>query len=69
MVNMIKRAAADVIEALKQQPLSLTLVVINILFLLAGMYALREVSKAIERKDQLLTSVAERCLVFSKREN
>jgi hypothetical protein len=49
------------IEALREEPLALSLVVINSLFLLAGLYGLREIVQATERKDVLLTQLVERC--------
>jgi hypothetical protein len=46
---------------LREEPLALSLVVINSLFLLAGLYGLREIVHATERKDVLLTQLVERC--------
>jgi hypothetical protein len=56
------KVATGVIETLKGQPLALALIVINVLFLAAGIYILREVvggqRSNNERKDALITSLA-----------
>jgi len=66
---MIRQLARTMTEALRDEPLALSLVVINALFLLAGMYGLREVVNAVERKDVLLTQLAQRCLPIAPKEN
>jgi hypothetical protein len=58
---MIRQLSRTLIEALREEPLALSLVVINSLFLLAGLYGLREIVQATERKDVLLTQLVERC--------
>jgi hypothetical protein len=58
---MIRQLSRTLIEALREEPLALSLVVINSLFLLAGLYGLREIVHATERKDVLLTQLVERC--------
>jgi hypothetical protein len=58
---MVRQLARTMIEALREEPLALSLVVINSLFLLAGLYGLREIVQATERKDVLLTQLVERC--------
>lgn len=60
---MIRQLARTLIEALRDEPLALSLVVINALFLLAGLYGLREIVHAVERKDALLAELAKRCVV------
>jgi hypothetical protein len=46
------------LEHLKAQPMVLALVLINIIFLIAITFILREVSQGIERRDAMI----ERCL-------
>jgi hypothetical protein len=46
------------LDHLKGQPLVLALVLVNIIFLIAMTFVLREVSQSIERKDAMI----ERCL-------
>jgi hypothetical protein len=58
---MVRQLARTLIETLREEPLVLSLVVINSLFLLAGLYGLREIVQATERKDVLLTQLVERC--------
>jgi hypothetical protein len=58
---MVRQLARTLIETLREEPLALSLVVINSLFLLAGLYGLREIVQATERKDVLLTQLVERC--------
>jgi hypothetical protein len=65
---MIRQLARTMTEALRDEPLALSLVVINALFLLAGMYGLREVVNAVERKDVLLTQLTQRCLPIAPKE-
>jgi hypothetical protein len=60
------KAASGTVDALKSQPLALALVVVNVLFLLAGGYFLRDIaqhqSASEQRKDELLADMARRCL-------
>ncbi|WLB24947.1 hypothetical protein QIH85_24000 [Bradyrhizobium japonicum] len=66
---MIKQLARTMTEALRDEPLALSLVIVNTLFLLAGLYGLREIVQAVERKDALLTQLTERCLIAPRKEN
>jgi hypothetical protein len=59
---MIRQLARTLTEALRDEPLALSLTIINVLFLLAGLYGLREIVQAVERKDALLATIAERCV-------
>jgi hypothetical protein len=63
---VIRQLSRTLIEALRSEPLALSLVTINALFLLAGLYGLREIVQAVERKDALLTQITERCLAPRK---
>ncbi|MEY9428142.1 hypothetical protein ABH975_003457 [Bradyrhizobium ottawaense] len=64
---MVRQLARTLTEALRDEPLALSLVIINALFLLAGLYGLREITHAVERKDALLTQLADRCLLVAPR--
>lgn len=67
---MIRQLMRDIADRLTPEPLALALVVINLAFLIAASLFLREVAKSVERKDALLTQLAERCLVaLPKKEN
>ncbi|MBO4228378.1 hypothetical protein [Bradyrhizobium neotropicale] len=59
------KVATGTVEALKKNPIALALVVINLTFLLAFAFMLREISQAVERKDELLSELAKRCVVLS----
>jgi len=64
--------ATGTVEALKSQPLALALVVINVLFLLAGVWFLHTIagnsSAAAVRRDALMTQLAKDCIVAPKPE-
>ncbi|MEY9184708.1 hypothetical protein ABIG06_006256 [Bradyrhizobium sp. USDA 326] len=66
---MVRQLSRTLVEALREEPLALSLVIINALFLLAGLYGLREIVQAVERKDALLTQLADRCLLAPRKEN
>ena len=54
------------VDALRTQPLALALVVINVLFLFAGLYFLHSLTGAQastqERKDKLMAEMMDKCL-------
>jgi hypothetical protein len=60
------KVATGTVDALKSQPLALALVVVNVLFLAVGGYALHDVGGSMKarqiRQDELLASLMERCL-------
>ncbi|MGX1151467.1 hypothetical protein [Bradyrhizobium ottawaense] len=58
----MRKAAADIIGALRSQPLALALVVINLLFLTGFAFMLREIAQAVARKDALLAEIASHCM-------
>lgn len=62
---MIARAAGAAVDALKSQPLALALVIINVLFLVAGGFVLHHVSAAItterESRNALLAQIIASC--------
>ena len=61
------KVASATIESLKSQPLALALIVVNVLFLLGGLYALHDLAQAMReretRKDQLLAELAKDCII------
>jgi hypothetical protein len=56
--SLIMQKILATLEHLKGQPMVLALVLINIIFLIAITFILREVSQSIERRDAII----ERCL-------
>jgi len=63
----IGKVAGATVEAMKTQPLALALVVINVLFLVGGIYVLRDIAENLKgqqlRKDELLAQLAKDCIV------
>jgi hypothetical protein len=57
-MGALKQLGSSIINGLREQPLALTLLVINAIFLMALSYVLHEVSDGIARKDAMI----ERCL-------
>jgi hypothetical protein len=55
------KIAGGVVEALKREPVSLALVVLNLLFLLVFYGVFREISASAERRDTLLAELAKNC--------
>lgn len=56
---MVKIIAA--LDGLKQNPLALALVLVNLLFLAWGVYLMNSFADAAARRDALITSLVERC--------
>jgi hypothetical protein len=60
------KVASGTVEALKGQPLALALVVVNVLFLLGGMWTAHDFFQRLEtaslRKDNLVSAMMERCI-------
>jgi hypothetical protein len=54
----MRQIANHLIDVLEKQPLALALVVINLLFLIAFFWMLREIDQAVERRDVMI----ERCI-------
>jgi hypothetical protein len=55
------KIAGGVVEALKREPISLALIVLNLLFLLIFYGVFREISASAERRDTLLAELAKSC--------
>lgn len=62
MIEKITTVATDVVGALKKEPISLVLILINLLFLVAFYFTIHEISQSAERRDSLLSEVAKSCL-------
>jgi hypothetical protein len=58
---MIERVASDVVSSLKDKPLALALVVVNVLFLAVTSYVLSSVKASTERRDKLITELVTNC--------
>lgn len=61
------KVASGAIEALKREPLSLALVILNFIFLLVFYGIFREISASAERRDALLTELAKDCAAGEKK--
>jgi hypothetical protein len=59
---MVRQLANNLVEALRNQPYALALVVINIAFVIGMGFMLQQIAHSAERRDALLASVAQRCL-------
>jgi hypothetical protein len=63
----VGKVASATVEAMKTQPLALALVVINVLFLVGGIFVLRDIAENLKgqqlRKDELLAQLAKDCIV------
>jgi len=60
------KVATGTVEALKSQPLALALVVVNVMFLIGGMWTAHDffqrLGTASLRKDNLVSAMMERCI-------
>lgn len=56
------KVASGVVEGLKDQPLALALIVVNVLFLAFTGYILHSLKDQAERKDALLHELATHCV-------
>jgi hypothetical protein len=66
------KVATSVVESLKAQPLALALIVVNMLFLVAGSFVMYELAgtsaASMLRKDELLAKLAENCMAPKRSE-
>ena len=58
---MVRQIAVNVVEALRNQPLILALVIINMIVLAGFSFTLHQVSNSIERKDALVAELIRNC--------
>ena len=64
---MVRETIQSLGHDLARQPVVLALVIVNVIFLAAGLYLLRDIGKAVERKDALLAQlINEHCLAKEK---
>jgi len=61
MIQSTGKAVSDVTAALKDRPLALALVIVNVAFLLVTSFVLWSVKQSGERRDKLIASVLETC--------
>jgi hypothetical protein len=59
---MIK-LARNIAESLRNQPVALALIVINVIFIAAFALTLREVSASATRRDGLLADLMQHCVI------
>jgi predicted Na+-dependent transporter len=62
-MSTIIRLASGIVENLKAQPLVLALVVINLVFLLAGTLTVRAIGHSAERRDGIVIELIKQCVV------
>jgi hypothetical protein len=60
------KIAGDVIHTLRDHPLAMVIVVINVLFIVSSAYTLWSISQAGERRDTLISQLAKDCVVIQK---
>lgn len=62
MIEKITDVVGGAVNALKGEPLSIALIVLNLLFLMAFYLTIHEISISAARRDSLLSEVAKSCL-------
>jgi hypothetical protein len=55
------QVASGVVDALKQQPMALALVVINVLFLGAGGWFMGKIAERVEQRDGMIMQMLKDC--------
>lgn len=63
MIAEGSKVAGGIIDGLKNQPLALALVVVNVLFLCFTAFIIHSLKEQGERKDALLSDLAHNCVV------
>ena len=56
------KVAAGAVDALKSQPLALALIIINVLYLIAGGLFVREVGKRLDVRNERFDKLVEHCM-------
>jgi len=63
---MVKENISKAVDALKGQPMALALIIVNLMFLLGGLYAakvlLGNITAVEAQRAQLINMLAEKCL-------
>ena len=63
------KVAAGAVEALKSQPLALALIIINVLYLIAGGLFVREVGKRLDVRNERFDKLVEHCMAVQQSED
>jgi hypothetical protein len=63
------KVASGVVEGLKEQPLALALIVINVLFIAFMVFVLHSLKTQAERKDILLGDLARNCVTVRSQQD
>jgi len=63
----MNRAITSVAENLKSHPVAFAIIVINLLFLVAGVWVLRDVAANARERDSLLAQIVRDCFAEEKR--
>ena len=58
----MKQLASNFIDAMRSQPLALTLVAINVLYLVGGVYVLKEVGGNNRDRDKMIVEMMKGCI-------
>jgi hypothetical protein len=62
MHKVLREGVRLVGYGLRDHPIALVVIVINLIFLIAFTLMLREIAQAVERKDALLSEIASHCM-------
>jgi hypothetical protein len=62
MPEQAGKVATGTIEALKTQPLALALIIINVMYLIAGGLFVREVGKRLDVRNERFDKLVEHCM-------
>lgn len=63
----MNKAITSVAENLKSHPVAFAIIVINLLFLLTGVWVLRDVASNARERDALLTQIVRDCFAEDKK--
>lgn len=66
------KVAVATVESLKHQPLALALVIVNVMFLAAGVWTMKDVAESFRAREAqrgaFMTELLDRCLALNERE-
>lgn len=62
MIEKVTEVAGNVVDALRKEPVSLVLIVLNLLFIAVFYFTITEISESAARRDTLLSEVARACV-------
>jgi len=67
----ITNTASSAIEAMKTQPLAIALIIVNLMFLVGGLYAakvlLTNIAAAETHRSELINMLAQKCLLHEQK--